>query len=401
VLICGECSARNNAGESFCGNCGAYLVWQRAPAAAEEQRPTQASGPGPGPGPAVTTVPLPVVPAPPSPGPGPAPGIPPGAPSDTTPGQGPDSGPVNRPTRGAHMAGSAGGDARENTGVQHPAAPVVLGRAGPAEVKPGQRVVPAPSPAPLHDEPAPLPGEVICGRCGAGNKPARNFCRRCAASLKEAAAVPVAPWWRRFLRRPQRSALPAGTRPKRGKQRRFPTRSVSFLTVMGLFGGVAYLGRDVIAAAVARVQDELLEDREVFAQGMTATSRAPDRGPELAIDSYSNRSWAAGAPGHVSADLEAAFASPFRLTYVVISGGASDEQDVFFKERRPASVEIIASRTDGGQQTSRTVKLQDVPGPQSFYVGADQVSAVTLKILSSNGPEEAPVSVAEVQFAGR
>jgi hypothetical protein len=156
----------------------------------------------------------------------------------------------------------------------------------------------------------------------------------------------------------------------------------------------------VIAAAVVRAQDEL-QDREVLAQGMTATSSAPDRGPELAIDHTSDRSWAAGAPGNVGADLTAAFEKPFRLTYVVISGGASNVRGEFIKERRPASVEIIASSADGGQQTSRTVELQDVVSPQNFYIGADQVTAVTVRILASSGPEGEPVSVAEVQFAGR
>ncbi|WP_211879948.1 NADase-type glycan-binding domain-containing protein [Pseudarthrobacter albicanus] len=306
---------------------------------------------------------------------------------------------MNRPARGAHLAGRAGGDAAESTGIKEAAGPRVLPGAGPAEVKPGQRAVPAPRQAPPQDEPRPLPGELICGRCGAGNKPDRNFCRRCAASLTEAAVVPNPPWWRRLLSRRQRPALPAGTRPKRRNQRRFPTGAVSFLAVSGLFGGVAYLGRDVIAAAVVRVQDELL-DAEVLAQSMKATSQAPGRGPELAIDHTSDRSWAAAVPGNVGAELEAGFDKPFRLTYVVISGGASNVPEVFAKERWPVRVQITVIRPDGGQ-ASRTVDLKDVSTPQSIYIGADQVSAVKISILESKGPPEAPVAVAEVQFAGR
>jgi hypothetical protein len=63
-------------------------------------------------------------------------------------------------------------------------------------------------------------------------------------------------------------------------------------------------------------------------------------------------------------------------------------------------VQITVVRPDGGQ-ASRTVALADVSTPQSIYVGADQVSAVKISILESRGPAEAPVSVAEVQFAGR
>ncbi|MGY2746739.1 NADase-type glycan-binding domain-containing protein [Pseudarthrobacter sp. O4] len=211
--------------------------------------------------------------------------------------------------------------------------------------------------------------------------------------------MPAPPWWRRLLSRPQRQALPAGSRPKWRKPWRFPVRSVSLLAVVGLFGGAAYFGRDVIAAGVARVQDEL-GDSEEPAQRMTATSKAMNRGPELAIDHFSNRSWAAGAPGNVSAALEAGFDRPFRLSYVVISAGASNVREVFLKERRPVRVEITAIRPDGGQ-ASRTVDLKDDSAPQSFYIGADQASAVRFKILDSTGPEGAPVSVAEVQFAGR
>lgn len=414
MLICGDCSARNNDGESFCGNCGAYLVWQRPHSAADAQRPQLSAASGNGPGPAVTTAPIPIVPAPPGHAPGSPPGSPPGAVPGTTGGSPPaavpgttgerrNSGRVSHPTRGAHMAGSSRGEAPEKAGIQELADPVVRGT-GPVEVQPGHRTLPVPNQAPLPDEQPPLPGELICGRCGAGNKPERNFCRRCAASLREAAVAPALPWWRRVLRRPQRTALPAGTRPKRHKQRRFPARSVSLLAVVGLFGGAAYLGREAIAAAVLRVQDEL-GDAEILAQRMTATlPSAPGRGPDLAIDRTPDRSWASEGPGDASnaepETLEATFESPFRLSYVVISGGASNVPEIFKKERWPVKVEIIAARKDG-EPTSRTFELKDESAPQAFYVGADQVSLVKLRILESRGPAGARVSVAEVQFAGR
>jgi hypothetical protein len=404
VLICGDCSARNNDGESFCGNCGAYLVWQRPHAAAEEQRPTLSARSATGPSPAVTTVPIPVVPAPPgnAPGspPGTLPGTPPGSPPGALPGERRNSARESHPTRGAHMAGSTRREAPGNTGIRETADPTGHG-AGPVEVKPGHRTVPVPNQAPLPDEPAPLPGELICGRCGAGNKPERNFCRRCAASLREAAVVPPLPWWRRFLSRRQRGALPAGTRPKRRKQRRFPTRSVSFLAVVGLFGGAAYLGQGAIAAAVVRVQDNL-QSGPLHAQSITASSSAPDRGPDLAIDGTRDRSWAAAAPGTGNGEtLEARFEKPWRLTYVFIRGGASEATEAWNKERRPVRVEIITKRQDGEPTTLLPVDLQDVTGPQRFYVGADEVSTVTFKILESTGPPDARVSVAELQFFGR
>lgn len=392
MLICGECSARNNDGENFCAKCGAYLVWQRAPAAPEPV-------PEPRPGPAVTTVPLPIIAAPEIPAPKvSAPDVRPRATPEAVPGPA-VAGPRNHRTPEAHLPGGSAGEAREKTGSGHAAAPAVLRRDGPAEVKPGQRVVPDPAQPPPRDEPAPVTGAVICSRCGAGNPPARNFCRRCAAGLREApVARPAAPWWRRFLSHPRGPALPAGTRPKLRKARRFPTHLASFLAVLGLFGGTAYLGQEEMAAAVSRVQDEL-KDEEKFAQEMNAPNSVPERGPALAMDRFSNRSWAVADAGSAGAELTAVFGHPFRLTYVVISAGASDNHEVFKKERRPAKVEIIATHPDG-EKTTRTVELDDKPIPQSFYVGVDQVSAVTLKILTSWGPEKEPLSVAEVQFAG-
>ena len=175
---------------------------------------------------------------------------------------------------------------------------------------------------------------------------------------------------------------------------------MSFLAVLGLYGGAAYLGRDVIAAGVNRTQDEVIGFSEHRAEKIEATSQKDDRSPGLANDGFSNRSWASKAGEDLGAELTAAFDSPFRLSYVVISPGASNVRDVFLKERRPLKMEITAVRADGGE-ASRIVGLQDNESRQSFYIGADEVSVVRIKILETTGPEGAPVSVAEIQFAGR
>ncbi|WP_223987716.1 hypothetical protein [Arthrobacter sp. NicSoilB8] len=175
---------------------------------------------------------------------------------------------------------------------------------------------------------------------------------------------------------------------------------MSFLTVLGLFCGVAYVGRDVIAASVTRVVDEIWE-KPISVQNPQASSAERGRGAERAFDG-SVRSWASEGPANGGVDyLEAGFGVPFRLTYVVITSVASGSDQDPAKERRPVKVEIVAIRSDGAQ-ASLTVELSDsVSGPQSFYFGADQTSAVKLRILESAGPEGGHVSVADVQFAGR
>ena len=394
MLICGDCSARNNDGERFCSNCGAYLVWQRTPAEAEEQRPV-ATGSGTSPGPDVTTAQLPIVPGP----------------SDTRRTGSSvtasrdlrDSGRSGGVTSGAHMADNARLNAPESTGVRATGDAANHG-AGLEERQPGKEgdlVPPKARPHPPHDEPTQFPGGLICRRCGAGNKPEVHFCRQCGASLQEAApAPPPPPWWRQIFSRTKPPALPAGTRPRWRKQRRFPTGAVSVLAVLGLFGGVAYLGRDVMAAAVMRVVDEIWE-KPISVQTTNASSFEPGRGAELAFDG-TVRSWASDGPAQAGVDyLEAGFSTPFRLTYVVITGAASGADQGTAKERMPVKVEIVAVRADGTQD-SLTVELSDsVSGPQSFYFGADQTSTVKLTILESTPPEGGRVSVAEVQFAGR
>ena len=372
MLICGDCSARNKDGERFCSNCGAYLVWQQAPAEAEEQRPMPArtsTGPGtsigPGSGSDVTTAQLPIVPGPP----------------DTRP--------------AVTIPGNVGVTAtRDATDQGAPLDERQPGKAG------GHFTLEDTTPPPRDESPQ-FPGGLICRRCGAGNKTDVNFCRQCGASLKEAApAPPVPPWWRQIFSRSKPPALPAGTRPRWRKQRRFPAGAVSVLTVLGLFVGVAFLGRQVITAAVLRGVDEIWE-APAAVQNPGAFSSLEGRGAELAFDG-SVRSWASKDAAQPGVDyLEAGFSTPLRLTYVTITSVSSGGDQDPATERRPVKVEIVAFGANG-DQTSLTVKLNDSgTSPQSFYVGADQTSTVKLTILESTPPEGGRVSVAEVQFAGR
>ena len=70
----------------------------------------------------------------------------------------------------------------------------------PTGEKPAQPGVIAPTAEPPRPRPRvaaiglaptrkPQPGEKICAECGEPNRPVRNFCARCGASLAEAAIV--------------------------------------------------------------------------------------------------------------------------------------------------------------------------------------------------------------------
>lgn len=396
MLICGECSTRNNDGESFCANCGAYLVWQGETSRDAMARP--ATDPGDG-----KTVLMPKLPAPPDH----APRRPPGSEHGSGQGPAPQEGTkADRPSSVPRVTRLPGTFPEEEAAgvirAEKPLKPVPGGvrTEPPPEVKPGRRTKPLDtSPPPPKDEPPPVPGELICGRCGAGNNRERHYCRRCAASLDEAAVVPPLPWWRRLASPRPKVPLPAGTRPKR-KRRHFPVRLVSFLAVLGVLGGAAYAGRSTIDTAVAQVQDRFLSS-DKRATSVTASSSQPDRLPDFAIDTFSNRSWAAGVAGNTSDQfLDFVFEREFRLTQIFITGGASDDSNVFIKDRRPLKVEVTAVQADG-QPKIENFELKDVKERQPFSIVADRVSAVRLRILDSTGPEEAPVAIAEVQFSGR
>jgi hypothetical protein len=177
-------------------------------------------------------------------------------------------------------------------------------------------------------------------------------------------------------------------------------RLVSLLAVLGVLGGAAYAGRGSIDAAVAQVQDRFLSS-DKRAKSVTASSSQLDRPPDFAIDTFSDRSWAAGVAGNTDDQfLDFVFEREFRLTQIVISGGASKDSNVFITERRPRNVEVTASQADGPPKIG-TFELNDVPETQPFSIIADRVSAVRIRILDSTGPEEAPVAIAEVQFSGR
>ncbi|MBA4101933.1 MAG: hypothetical protein C0488_06825 [Arthrobacter sp.] len=177
-------------------------------------------------------------------------------------------------------------------------------------------------------------------------------------------------------------------------------RLVSFLAVLGVLSGAAYAGRGTIDTAVAQVQDRFLSS-DKRATSVTASSSQPDRLPDFAIDTFSNRSWAAGVAGNTSDQfLDFVFEREFRLTQIFITAGASDDSNVFIKDRRPLKVEVTAVQADG-QPKIENFELKDVKERQPFSIVADRVSAVRLRILDSTGPEEAPVAIAEVQFSGR
>ncbi|MBD8080353.1 zinc ribbon domain-containing protein [Cellulosimicrobium arenosum] len=383
-MTCPTCGQANETGVSFCGSCGAYLEWEEperpaaaepasapaasaaVPPAAAASGPVAASVPGRPADQGVTTArpdePAPAPPAPAPPAPAPAAPAPPAPPSDR--------------------------------GRSDPAP------RAPAAVLPGApRERPAPR-APEPDEPPPEVGDLICGSCGTGNVPSRHFCRRCGSSLTDARVQGRRSWWQRVLH-PDRKAPVAGTRPHR-RRRRFPTKSVVALVVVGGLAFAGYQLRDQIGGGATTVQDRLQGGEVYNPVAVRASSEASDRPATQLVDGTNDLAWSPEAPGDgVGQAMVFTFDEPFRLVSIVVTGGASTVQEEYLQGSSPRTLDVVVTRADGSTGEHR-VTLDDVPGPQPFDVAEDDVVEVRLTIASTyRSSPETSVAVAEVEFRGR
>ncbi|QJW34867.1 zinc ribbon domain-containing protein [Cellulosimicrobium protaetiae] len=381
TTTCPACGQANEQGEAFCGACGTYLVWDEDPAQATASATSTRSGPpttaaaavpaAPAPGAAAAAAPAVAgATAPASSEPAPVGATPPDAPRQTEPGP-------------ASSDPGAPGAARTRTAVP-PGAP--LARPAPRTAEPA--------------EPPPEAGDLVCGSCGAGNVPTRHFCRRCGAALADARVQGRRSWWQRLRHPDPRPSPVAGTRP-RGR-RRFPTKTVVTVLVLGGLGFAAYQLRDTVGGGVVTVQDRLQGGEVHNPVTVTASSEAPDRPATRLVDGTNDQAWSPAAPGDgVGQTVDFAFDQPFRLVHVVVTGGTSTVQEEYLLGSSPRALDVTVTRADGTTAQHR-VTLDDVPGPQRVEVPEDDVAAVRFTIVSTyRATPETSVAVAEVEFRGR
>jgi hypothetical protein len=149
-VICSKCGQESDAGETFCGSCGAFLEWS-----AEQVAPGGPDAPPPSPG-----------------------SLP---------------GPATVPVESAHDPQPA--EVRPIAVEPPPVAPV---RPGPSQrsVPPGPLDVPGAAASLTSTsvaEPAVAPEPTIaCPACGRANPTSRNFCHSCGARLRPRPAEPMA-----------------------------------------------------------------------------------------------------------------------------------------------------------------------------------------------------------------
>jgi hypothetical protein len=268
----------------------------------------------------------------------------------------------------------------------------------PAAVRPGEA---APKPRrrelPPEDRP-PAPGETICGCCGAGNAPSRKFCRRCGASLADMPVARKPPWWRRMFQR--RHAAPvAGARPH-VRVRRSHGKLWTTLAVIVVLVIAGYFTRPYWSPALNEVIDRVKGTAEVNPNAFTASSAAPGHSARLVRDGATNNYWApAGKPA--GQWVQVGFASSFRLVYLRVFNGASDQLEPFLGDPSLQRISVTYFRK-GEKPVTRDYTLRDKPGQQQLHVALDDVTAVRVTIRTLYRPASGPLApLGELEFLAR
>lgn len=442
MIVCTSCGTRNEDGESFCGECGSYLEWAGERLAEPEPQAAAEPEPQPAPveqapamsAPAEPTVPAPVertaaaVDAPPArhaadavaespvaeppvavaatpPVAAAAPlvvPLAPAAPEDHAPPVGSDAIGTRRPGTVAEggPVGVAGPAIAAGIGPVPPGAPSQpkAVRPGAAAPKPRRRELPP-------EERAPAPGETICGSCGAGNAPTRKFCRRCGTDLTDAVVAARPSWWRRLFAGRQHSAPVAGARPKYRRKRSYrgPIWLVGVLVVLA---AAAVATRPYWSGASNSVLDRVKGTKAVNPIALAASSAAKGHPASAVNDGAPNVYWAPAAvgPKAVGQSVTATFAAPFRLVYLRVFDGASDQLKDYLAASSVQEVDVTLAQQGGGHVVKRFT-LADKPGSQDLHVAVDNVTGVTFTIDSiythDQAGASAPVALGELEFLAR
>jgi hypothetical protein len=135
----------------------------------------------------------------------------------------------------------------------------------------------------------------------------------------------------------------------------------------------------------------------VHAVGASATTSTPGHLPSLAIDTFANTYWAAGAADKAPV-LVLRFSGPVDLAEIGFTSGASGTapQDQFPSQPRPHLVHLVFSN---GYTTD--LNLIDSGTAQFSGIEAHQVTSVEIHVTSfyaAAGAAPSSVAITEVEF---
>ncbi len=220
------------------------------------------------------------------------------------------------------------------------------------------------------------PGDLICGRCGKGNVPTRNFCGRCGESLAESEVVKTS-WWRRLFRRGPREHK-AGDRPgkdgvrrragRAGAARRQVGKAVRrVIAVMLVLSALIYAlyqpFRGAINTAAVGLWSQVTGIFEtklnpVRPSKVSASAQSPGHPGSLVSDNAKNTFWAAAGQGEPV--LVFTFDRPVDLRKAIVHSGNGAN---FQAAHRPKTLHLVFS-------TGKTydMVLADTPDAQEIPI---------------------------------
>ncbi|WP_329149537.1 discoidin domain-containing protein [Streptomyces niveus] len=253
-----------------------------------------------------------------------------------------------------------------------------------------------PTPAPTTTTTGP---PVICPHCRTANTRDRTLCVRCALLLDPGPPPAIRPpWWRRILTRGPRRSPVAGTRPRQGWRRpRVGLPIVLILLAVGIWFALPHM-----AGLFGLAKEETGKPESVPPTECRASTAQSGHPAAAAVDGFNNRYWAPKETGDgIGEFLECDFAEPVRVMKLLVFSGTSARKDEFLTQARPAWLSVQLTSRDG-EHTSRTIRLRDQPGEQTFDLrGTDTVRA-RLTVNSAYGAgKDRRIALAEVEFFGR
>lgn len=282
------------------------------------------------------------------------------------------------------------------------------------------------------------PGDLVCGACGEGNSPSRNFCRRCGHGLHEAEVV-RRPWWRRVIphraprvhvagERPGRSTaggrggkgVKGGIRGAQSIKRKIlgpigkATRVLMFVAVAAgavgltlnpsLRGSLMETGGDLFDRARRVVAPQYDPVTPIAATASSARADQQD-GRCCAPDNvlrFGNTWWHA-SEGGVGQSVTITLDSPTDIAKFGIIPGAGDDA-VWAEHPRPRELELDFLGDEGRVVATHVipdVKDQHDSQSQIFDVsGAEAVTAVRVRItrVYGQGLDSQDVAISEIRL---
>ncbi|MFE6766904.1 NADase-type glycan-binding domain-containing protein [Streptomyces sp. NPDC057689] len=256
----------------------------------------------------------------------------------------------------------------------------------------------ASAPEPPPSAPGRAAAPVRCPGCGAENAPDRTLCVRCALLLDPGPPPDVRPpWWRRLFRRGPAKGHEAGSRPRR--RRRGPRLGIPVALLLVLAG--VWFALPHLSGLLGLAKEETGAPESMPPSACHGSSAASGHAAGAAFDGFNNRYWAPKTTGDGAGEfLECTFDSPVGMRKMVVFAGTSARNDEFLTQARPSRIIAELTAKDGTRST-RTIRLADRAGQQTFDVRGSRTVRVRLTVDSVYGTGKGRrVAIAEVEFFG-